>query len=78
MRFPERYIDPAFTFLLQKRNKDIREWKKMYDDEVIHNMREQTEDIRRQLYYDRVNQEISDFWKTIEEYKASIGHVDPP
>ena len=71
MRFPERYIDPAFTFLLQKRNKENREMKKMYDDEVIHNMREQIDDISRQRYHDEVKQQISDFWKTLAEHKAS-------
>src|SRR5437867_5210007 len=71
VRFPERYIDPAFTFLLQKRNKEIREMKKMYERELINNMREQLKDIRRWLYYDKMEKEISAFRKTLEEYEAS-------
>jgi len=71
MRFPERYIDPAFTFLLQKKNKEYREMKKMYERELMNHIREKMKDIRRWLYYDKVEQEISDLWKTVEENKAS-------
>jgi len=48
----------------------------MYDDEVIHNMREQTKDIRRWLDHDKMEEEISAFRKAFEAYKASIGYLD--
>ena len=76
MRFPERYIDPAFTFLLQKRNRENMELKRMYEREVINRIREQIKDIRRWLDHDKMEEEISALEKTLEEYKASIGYLD--
>ena len=76
MRFPERYIDPAFTFLLQKRNRENMELKRMYEREVINRIREQIKDIRRWLDHDKMEEEISAFRKAFEAYKASIGYLD--